>query len=72
MIRSVLNTEISRQARWFSFLVLAILFSCKGSKTVDNESGIEQGAIVSYAERFKIERNEDFTKLTVINPWQGA
>ncbi len=72
MIRSVLNyVRISRHSGWV-LLALILLFSCRGNKSADNELDIDTGAIVTYAERFKIERNEGYTKLTVINPWQGA
>lgn len=51
------------------FLVLVLILSCKTEKRPENGSVSMDN---EYSERFIIERYDGYSKLTVLNPWQGA
>jgi iron complex transport system substrate-binding protein len=55
-------------------IVLAVLaISCQGSKTnIDNDKQDSDNQIVKNAKGFSISRNENYSRLTVMDPWQGA
>jgi iron complex transport system substrate-binding protein len=53
-------------------LCLIVLISCgekRGIKTIDNSAGDYQ---IKQAKRLEIERGLYYTRVTIINPWQGA
>lgn len=65
------------QKQFFRLLILLIMaiVIISGCKTSDNKSGLK----ISYgrnentgAKRFRLEQRDGYTKLTIINPWQGA
>lgn len=53
---------------------LIILFeSCGGTKESHPSTSItDNGALISRAERFTLQKNDRCTIVTIINPWQGA
>jgi iron complex transport system substrate-binding protein len=55
-------------------IVLAVLaISCQGSRTnIDNDKQDSDNQIVKNAKGFSISRNENYSRLTVMDPWQGA
>lgn len=57
---------------WFIFFIL-FTTSCKDSVNNANHfSGEKSDNKPEYAERFVIEKNENYTRLVIKNPWQGA
>jgi len=53
--------------------LFVFLVSCTGNTTVNTEDLKSSGKpIISYAKRFKIEKKESYSQVSVINPWQGA
>jgi iron complex transport system substrate-binding protein len=54
--------------------ILIILFiSCGGTKESHPSTNItDNGALISRAERFTLQKNDRCTIITIINPWQGA
>ena len=58
-----------RHTLTFVFFALALISSCKQERGTDTGPGTVNN---EYSERFIIERNEGYSKLTVLNPWQGA
>ncbi|MCX6325236.1 MAG: ABC transporter substrate-binding protein [Bacteroidia bacterium] len=54
--------------------ILIILFeSCGGIKESHPGNSItDKGALISRAERFTLQKNDNCTIVTIINPWQGA
>lgn len=52
-------------------IVAAIISSCTGTggKSIGESSS---GKTVTRAERLKLEKGNNYTKVTVVNPWQGA
>lgn len=47
--------------------------SCSGNRTVPAERlKTDDKPIISYAKRFKIDKMDGYTQLSVIDPWQGA
>lgn len=55
-------------------IILAVLIiSCRGGQT-DKETGYHDSdnQIVKYAKGFKIIRHDNYSEMTVMNPWQGA
>jgi iron complex transport system substrate-binding protein len=61
--------------RLFKLLVCfsMLLFSCTGktTTTVEKLKTVEK-PIISYANKLKIENNNGYSQVTVLNPWQGA
>jgi len=55
-------------------IVLAVLaISCQGSKTnIDNDKQDSDNQIVKNAKGFSISRYDNYSRLTVMDPWQGA
>ncbi|MEE4215449.1 MAG: hypothetical protein V2I34_10285, partial [Bacteroidales bacterium] len=53
----------------FVFFALVLMSSCKTESSTESGPGTVNN---EYSERFIIERNEGYSKLTVLNPWQGA
>lgn len=51
------------------FFALVLISSCKSERSTDSGPGTVNN---EYSERFIIERREGYSKLTVLNPWQGA
>jgi iron complex transport system substrate-binding protein len=65
------------QKQYFRLLILLIMaiVIISGCKTSDNKSGpkISDGRNgKTGAKRFRLEQRNGYTKLTIINPWQGA
>jgi iron complex transport system substrate-binding protein len=54
--------------------ILIILFvSCGGTKESRPDTSItDNGALISRAERFTLQKDDRYTMVTIINPWQGA
>jgi iron complex transport system substrate-binding protein len=53
--------------------ISVLLFSCTGKTSFTGEKPKIAGKlIISYAKRFKLEKKEGYSQLSVINPWQGA
>ena len=58
-----------------SVLLISILLaaSCNGRKErLVVKSTVEKGEQITKAERLTIQQTDSFTKVTIINPWQGA
>lgn len=58
----------------FALLIAFTLFqSCVGEASKRTEEKLEYSAteLVKYAEGFKVERNSDYSKVTILNPWTG-
>ena len=55
-------------------IVMAVLaISCQGSKTnIDNDKQDSDNQIVKNANGFSISRYDNYSRLTVMDPWQGA
>jgi iron complex transport system substrate-binding protein len=53
-------------------LILFQFTACADSGKGKNEPAPHSLRIESSAERFRIERNAEYTVLTILNPWQGA
>ncbi len=52
-----------------SFLIVA----CTGNKAVPGEKlKSHEVPVISYAKRFRIEKTDEYSQLSVIDPWQGA
>jgi iron complex transport system substrate-binding protein len=54
-------------------VIISILICCNGArenKITSKSEGLFQ--TVNHAERFKIDKQNGFTQISVINPWQGA
>jgi iron complex transport system substrate-binding protein len=58
-----------RHAVIFIFSVFLLIYSCKTDKSVNS---ISRSINNEYSERFIIEPYDGYSKLTVLNPWQGA
>jgi iron complex transport system substrate-binding protein len=57
---------------WILFITL-LPFSCNNSeKKSDSNAGGKPDLRPAYAERFLIEKQEYYTRLVIMNPWQGA
>jgi iron complex transport system substrate-binding protein len=59
----------------FSVLIISIVLSvsCTGRKEKYFDRSIaEKGELITKAERLKIQQTDSYTKVTIINPWQGA
>jgi iron complex transport system substrate-binding protein len=59
--------------RNFIFFIIVLISSCSCIR--ENKSGRflnSENKIISQAERISIEKAEGFTRVTIINPWQGA
>ncbi len=53
--------------------VVILLASCTGrNKSVTGNTESVEIPIVSYAKKFKIEKKEGYSQVSVIDPWQGA
>lgn len=53
--------------------ILILLISCIGKKTTTVEkSETAEKSIIYYANRLKIEKNEKYSQVSILNPWQGA
>jgi iron complex transport system substrate-binding protein len=66
---------IQKQFFRLSVLLIMAIVIISGCKTSDNKSGpkISGGRNENTgAKRFKIEKRSEYTRLTIINPWQGA
>lgn len=50
--------------------LLAVSSGCRDSGRIARRSTAPQ--FLTHAKRFEIEKNEDFTRLTILNPWQGT
>jgi iron complex transport system substrate-binding protein len=58
---------------WLALFLSAWNISCSRNSVNQYEKPLHPtGSIISMAERFTLERKIDYTKLTIINPWQGA
>ena len=57
-----------------TFLLLAVFatYGCRNNRTSVDQKNVDFNSSVSYAKRFTLEKNASYTKLTIINPWQGA
>ena len=69
----------SHPERRIFLLILLLSFACNGRMKepvcIAQLQSIEvpqQELIITHAQRFTLERENSYTKLTVINPWQGA
>ena len=56
----------------FFFLAVFATYGCRNDRTSVNEKIVDFNSSVSYAKRFTLDKNAAYTKLTIINPWQGA
>jgi iron complex transport system substrate-binding protein len=59
----------------FSVLLISIILSvsCTGRKEKHIVKSVaEKGELITKAERLTIQQTDGFTKVTIINPWQGA
>jgi len=66
---------IQKQFFRLSVLLIMAIAIISGCKTSDNKSGpkiSDRGNENTGAKRFKLEQRGGYTKLTIINPWQGA
>src|SRR5450759_3357690 len=56
-----------------SLLIITLILSCTGNRVTPVQKPVQQiGSIISNAERFALEKESGYTKLKIINPWQGA
>lgn len=56
-----------------SLLIITLILSCTGNRVTPVQKPVQQiGSIISNAERFALDKESGYTKLTIINPWQGA
>jgi iron complex transport system substrate-binding protein len=70
---SEIRSFLFRQSLNTLFFIPVLLFSCTGKRAVTGESlKMDDKPIISYAKRFKIEKMEGYSQLSVIDPWQGA
>ena len=53
-------------------LCLIILISCDEKRNVNNNDKPAGNYQIRLAKRLEIERGSDYTRVTIINPWQGA
>jgi len=58
-----------RHAVIFTYSVFLLIYSCKTDKSVNS---ISRSVNNEYSDRFIIEHHDGYSKLTVLNPWQGA
>lgn len=67
--------SLSINRNWLRLLLLfaALSFSCSENKPSKNEKPEpSRESDISYAKRFRLEKFEGYSQLSVINPWQGA
>ena len=68
-----ISFHIKRKNRKLLFLLVIIIYSCSGNEEKPPENKLPSGSnIVSQAERFRLNKKKGYTKVTIINPWQGA
>jgi iron complex transport system substrate-binding protein len=68
-----ISFQTKRKYRELFFLLLIIIYSCSGNKEKQPENKLPSGSnVVSQAERFRLDKKKDYTKVTILNPWQGA
>lgn len=60
----------------FTFVIIILLFlssACTGRKgKIASATSQNEGLVITNAGRLKIEKTDSFTKVTILNPWQGA
>lgn len=66
-----MNHHTSYFGIFIIFLITVSSVSCTGNKEHPGRSEKDLNGIV-YAERFTLDKQPDFTRLTIIDPWQGA
>ncbi len=55
------------------FLLMIVLSSCTLKKEKQEENvKLQNNSIISYANRYSLERKNGYSQVSVINPWQGA
>jgi iron complex transport system substrate-binding protein len=54
------------------FLCLIIIISCNENRETKKQYTSTGNEVISLAQRIAIEKYRDYTKITIINPWQGA
>ena len=73
----IFHQKIVSDLKWCSWILLYLtslfISSCGNNiEQKSSENNISENHIVSKAERFSLEPHDGYTKLTIINPWQGA
>lgn len=70
---SDISFHAKRKNRILFFLLVIIIYSCSWNKKKQPENKLPSWSnVVSQAERFRLDEKKGYTKVTIINPWQGA
>jgi iron complex transport system substrate-binding protein len=68
-----IHAGTNRELLRFAFLLALFILSCRGNnQRIFNKRPASEVNSVLRAKRFSLDKNNDYTKVTIINPWQGA
>ena len=58
--------------RMFTILILITAVSCNEKRAINTRDKSDGHNLISLAQRLSIEKQREYTKVNIINPWQGA